>query len=1019
VDIAGSTLTFLFSDLEGSTRLWERHPDAMQAALARHDLLLGEAVEQAGGQVVKSTGDGIMAVFRAPRDAVAASIAAQRSLGAEAWGETGPLRVRMGIHLGEAQARGGDWFGSTVNRTARVMAAAHGGQVLLSAAAAATVTGALPAEVALRDLGSHRLKDLEGPEQLFQVVADGLPESFPPLATLDARPNNLPTQTTAFLGRESVLDEIRELLDADDVRLVTLTGPGGTGKTRLGLQAAAEQVDRFDDGVFFVDLSAEREPDAVFAAIARSVATGASGEDSPLEALARRLGDAQMLLLLDNFEQVTVAAPDLVTLLQRCPRLKALVTSREALRVRGERQFPVPPLSLPRPEDGVVTVEAALASEAVHLFADRAAGTRPHFVVTEDNVADVVAICARLDGLPLAIELAAARINLFAVDELRERLDDRLDVLASGARDLPERQRTLRSTIEWSNELLSDEERRVLRMFAVFVGARLTDVEATIRRLPDPGDVDVVGALGSLVDKSLVRSVVDTDGRPRFSMLQTVRAYATEQLDADPAGLARTMRRAHAEHYTDRATTLRRALADTDREQVLAALGDELGNLRAAWTHWVDAGDVPRLNELLEPLWGYYDARGQYGAAVELGNDLLRVLAIQPETPERVRDEIALEMSLARSLITVRGYDAEVERSIRAALERSGAADDAPERFPVLRSLATLHMLRADYSSGAELGRELLTIAEQQQNPMLLSDAHLVVGLNTAFGTGLSEGLGHLDTSIDYFDAAKPGLVKFRVGPIPGVVANIVSGLILWMLGFPDRAVSRVGRALELALELGHPYSHAYALYHSALLDLWRHEPQHVAERADELMRVANANDYPIWRALALVLRGTARIGSGEADAGLAEVERGFLLYEGMSTPPVFWPALLMIRATACAMAGHLDKALGYLDDADAELPDGDFQASDVAIIRSDVLLAHSPQDRARAVAELEGALAMAEQAGLRMNALMATTRLARLRRGTEAEADALQALRAVLDSFTEGHTTPQVAEARAILGLD
>jgi predicted ATPase/class 3 adenylate cyclase len=1015
--MTGSTLTFLFSDLEGSTRLWERHPDAMQAALARHDLLLAEAVEQVGGRVVKSTGDGIMAVFGAPGDAVAASVAAQRSLGAEPWGETGPLRVRMGIHLGDAQARGGDWFGSTVNRTARVMGVAHGGQILLSAAAAATAAGALPAEVALRDLGSHRLKDLEGPEQLFQVVADGLPESFPPLATLDARPNNLPTQTTAFLGRDSVLDDLRRLLDADDVRLVTLTGPGGTGKTRLGLQAAAEQADRFDDGVFFVDLSAEREPDAVFAAIARAVATGASGEDSPLDALSRRLGDAQMLLLLDNFEQVTVAAPDLVTLLQRCPRLKALVTSREALRVRGERQFPVPPLSLPRPGNGVVTVEAALASEAVHLFADRAAGTRPDFVVTEDNVADVVAICARLDGLPLAIELAAARINLFAVDELRERLDDRLDVLASGARDLPERQRTLRSTIEWSNELLNEDERRVLRMFAVFVGARLTDVEATVRRLPDPGDLDVVGALGSLVDKSLVRSVVDTDGRPRFSMLQTVRAYATEQLDADP-GLAGTMRRAHAEHYTERATTLRRALADTDREQVLAALGDELGNLRAAWDHWVDAGDVSRLNELLEPLWGYYDARGQYGAAVELGNDLLRVLAIQPETPERVRDEIALEMSLARSLLTVRGYDAEVERSIRAALERSGAADDAPERFPVLRSLATLHMLCADYASGIELGRELLTIAEQQQDPMLLADAHLVIGLNTAFGTGLSEGVDHLDTSIEHFEAAKPGLVKFRVGPIPGVVANIVSGLILWMLGFPDRAVSRVGRALELAQALGHPYSHAYALYHAALLDLWRHELEHVAERADELMRVANANDYPIWRALALVLRGTARIGSGEADAGLAEVERGFLLYEGMSTPPVFWPALLMIRATTCAMAGHLDDALEYLDDADAALPGGDFQASDVAIIRSDVLLAHAPEDRDRAIVELEGALTMAEQAGMRMNALMATTRLARLHRGTAREADAMQALREVLDTFTEGRTTPQVVEARAVLEL-
>jgi predicted ATPase/class 3 adenylate cyclase len=1013
--VEATTLTYLFSDLEGSTRLWERHPEVMGGALARHDAILRGAVEDAGGAVVKTTGDGIMAVFGLARDAVTASLRAQRDLRDEPWGVTGPLRVRMGVHVGESQVRAGDYFGPAVNRTARVMSAAHGGQVLLSAPAAAAVAGALPSPVGLRDLGTHRLKDLAGPEQLFQLVAPGLPDTFPPLATLDVRPNNLPTQTSAFLGREAVLQELRAMLDADETRLVTLTGPGGMGKTRLGLQAASEQVDRFEDGVFFVDLSAQRAPDPAYAAIVRAVAIGGTGEDPPLEALERGLRDAQMLLLLDNFEQVTAAAVGLVELLQHCPRLRILVTSREALRVRAERLFPVPPLSLPRGREGAPTAAEALESEAVQLFHERATATRPELAITDDNVADVVAICRRLDGLPLALELAAARVNLFALDELRVRLEDRLDVLQGGARDLPARQRTLRGAIEWSDDLLTEPERTVLRLFSVFVGARLTDVEDTLRRVPGLGDLDVIGLLGSLVDKSLVRSVLEATGPPRFSMLQTIRAYAAEQLRTRPE-LAAAMSRAHAEHYTELAIALRRSLAHTGREEVLTALSGDLDNLRAAWAHWVEVGDVARMNGLLEPLWGYYDARGEYGAAVELGNDLLEVLAVQPETPARIRDEIAVEMSLARSLIAVRGYDAEVERSIRAAVDRSGAADDAPERFPVLRSLATLHMLRSDYRSGRELGRELLAIAEQQHDPMLLSDAHLVVGVNTAFGEDMTEGLHHLDRSIEHFEAAAPGLVKFRIGPSPGVVANVVSGLLLWMLGFPDRAVARVGRALDLTIELGHPYSRAYALYHACVLDLWREELGDVAERAEELLRVANTHDYPIWRALALVLRGTAQVGSGDAEAGLAEVERGFTLYRGMSTPPVFWPALLMVRAAACAGAGRIDAALRLLDEADAALPEGDTQAAELAILRGDLLLAHPTPDPGSAEAQFVRAIEVAEGFGGRMSHLMAATRLATLRRGTPREVEARQELSDVLDTFTEGATTRQVLAACAVL---
>lgn len=1015
MDLGATTLTYLFSDLEGSTRLWERHPDAMHDALARHDAILRDAVEAAGGLVVKTTGDGMMAVFDDPAAAVTASLAAQRGLRDEPWGVTGPLRVRMGMHLGDSVARAGDYYGTAVNRAARVMAAAHGGQIVVSAPTANAVTGTLPDGAGLRDLGTHRLKDLAGPEQVFQVVVADLPDTFPPLQTLDLRPNNLPTQTSAFLGRAEILADLRTLLDADDVRLVTLTGPGGTGKTRLALHASAEQIDRFDDGVFFVDVSAEREPDGVFAAILRTVGLGGTGDDPALQTLQRGLRERQMLLVLDNVEQVTAAATGLVELLQYAPRLRMLVTSREALRVRGEQLFPVPPLTLPAADLADLTVDRALDSEAVRLFADRASATRPDFVVTDDNVADVAAICRRLDGLPLAIELAAARVNLFAVDELRERLDTRLDVLQSGARDLPARQQTLTRAIEWSTDLLSDDEQLVMRAFAVFVGARLVDVEATLHRVDELADLQVVELIGSLVDKSLVRSGVDDLGRPRFSMLQTIRDYATAQLALD-TDCAPSVHRAHADHYTRLAVDLRAMLGSSDRDEVLGALAAELGNFRAAWSYWVGAGDVVNLNALLEPLWGYYDARGQYGAAVELANDMLSVLRIQPETVERVRDEIALEMSLARSLLTVRGYTAEVERAVMAAVDRARESGDAHLQFPVLRSLATLHLMRSDYASGAEVGRELLALAEQQDEPMLLSDAHLVVGVNTAFQERLADGIAHLDRSIEHFDEASAGLVQFRVGPSPGVVSHMVSGLLLWMLGFPDRARARVVRGIEVAEELGHPYSLAYGVFHAAVLDLFGRDLPSVHRHGDRLLQIANANDYPIWRALAFVLRGVARVGGGDAEGGLTELERGFTLYGGMRTPPVFWPELQMVRALAYAMTGRVDEALAFLADGQAHLAEGDFQGADFDLTHAEILLATGAADVDEVRALCEAALDVAERVGARMTELQAATHLVRLRAGGAGEAEARERLRSILGTFTEGFDLAPLVAARAAL---
>jgi predicted ATPase len=620
---------------------------------------------------------------------------------------------------------------------------------------------------------SASYKPFRDPSDLHDLLLDDLAvlltERFEASQTTSAperRTSHLPAPTSTFLGREAALDGLGVLLADHAIRLVTLTGPGGTGKTRLALEAARAQVGRFGDGVFFVDLSAERQPDEVFAAIARSLGIGGDTDRSALEALERDLRDRHVLLLLDNFEQVVSAGVGVVQLLEGCPFLTVLVTSREALRLSAERVFPVPPLTLPVADQAAVSVDAVLQSEAGRLFYDRATAAGSGFVLTERTAADVIAICRRLDGLPLALELAAARVKVFAVAELREELEKRHEVLKGGARDLPERQQTLRNTIEWSYDLLSEDERTLFALFSVFSDARLADVEETVRRAPPVAGLDVVEALSSLVDKSLVRVIEGVDGRPRFSMLLTIREYAGERLDAAPE-LALPMRQAHADYYTEMALGLHRRLTYADRAGVLAALGADLANLRAAWDHWVQHAEVSRLGGLLEPLWGYYDARGDYRGAIVLGEDFLRILSQLPNSPERRYDEFAVQTNLARTHLAVRGFTPEAERTIRKALDRFEAVGDTRQRFSALRSLASLQLMRSEFERTGAVARDLMDIAEKEADPALLSEAHLLSGLRTGWLDDLSVGIEHADKAIAYFEATTSGFVEFRVGPNP------------------------------------------------------------------------------------------------------------------------------------------------------------------------------------------------------------------------------------------------------------
>ena len=573
------TVTFLFTDIEDSTKRWEENAPAMQTALAHHDELLRSAIEERGGYVFKTVGDAYCAAFPTAPDALEVALGIQRRLLSFEWEQIGPLGVRMALHTGAAQERDGDYFGPPVNRVARLLSAAHGSQVLLSLPAQELVRDQLPAGSSLRDLGEHRLKDLFRPERVFQLVSPDLPSVFPPLRTLDAYRNNLPLQPTPLIGREKEIAEVYERLSRPEVRLLTLTGAGGTGKTRLGLQAAAELTQAFEDGVYFVSLAAIRDPQLVIGAVAGTLGVKEAGGQPLLESLEGFLGEKRILLVLDNFEQVLEAAPVVSEMLSGAPNLKVLATSRIPLGLYGEHEYPVPPLGLPDPEQ-LPSVETLTHYEAVRLFVERARAAKPDFSITNESTPAVAEICHRLDGLPLAIELAAARIKVLSPQKMLGRLSNRLRLLTGGARDLPERQRTLRSTIEWSNGLLEEGEKVLFARLSVFAGGRT--LEAIEAICDDEGDlpVDMLDGLASLVDESLLKQEEGVGGEPRFVMLETIHEFAREKLQESAE--AEELRRLHAEYFLALAEEAEPAVEGARQQVWLERLEEEHDNIRTA-----------------------------------------------------------------------------------------------------------------------------------------------------------------------------------------------------------------------------------------------------------------------------------------------------------------------------------------------------------------------------------------------------------------------------------------------------
>lgn len=739
------TITFLFSDIEGSTRLWERFPDAMREALQRHDTILRETM--ANGFIFKTIGDAFCVAFDRAGDAVAAAANAQRMLNAESWGETGPLRVRMAIHVGAAEFRDNDYFGNSLNKVARLMAAAHGGQVLLSLPVEEMVRDHLADGVLLRDLGERRLRDLNRPEHVFQLVVDSLPADFPPLRTLETTPNNLPTLLNTFVGRSREREEIKRLLET--TRLLTLTGTGGTGKTRLSLQVAEEILTTFHDGIWFVELAAINDPDRILESIASAVGLREEADEPLRERVSRFLCGRAMLVILDNCEHLIEACAELIgDLLKHCTTVKFLATSRHSLGVAGERTWPVPPMAVLNPSRDLFQVADVVTKvsqyEAVRLFIDRATVVKPAFQLTRQNAAAIAQICWRLDGIPLAIELAAARIRVLTPEQIAARLDDRFRLLTGGGRAVLPHQQTLRTLIDWSYDLLSEGERVLFTRLGVFGGGRTLDAIETVCSGDGVDPYETLDILQSLVDKSLLAVESGPDDEPRYTMIESVWHYAQERLQQ--SGEQEELRDRHLEFFLDLAEQAKVGLEGAEAAQWLDHVDAERVNFGLAM-RWAAASPdrVQKGLRIAGSLTRYWEIRGNLEQARTAFETLLKAPGAESPTQARAdalagaariawvrdRSEIAMEcyqaavriyksLGLEREAILQETFLGFVERNLgrrdqndaraRRALDEGRARNDVALTAVALSLLGTARADAGDIDGSRRLREESLAI---------------------------------------------------------------------------------------------------------------------------------------------------------------------------------------------------------------------------------------------------------------------------------------------------------------------
>jgi predicted ATPase/class 3 adenylate cyclase len=794
------TVTFLFTDLESSTRLWDEHPEAMGDALARHDEVLGAAVTDHHGHVVKTTGDGLHAAFPTAHDAVAAAVDMQRWLAEESFDGVGALRVRMGVHTCEAQHRDGDYYGSGVNRAARLTNVAHGGQIVVSAATSELLRDT---SVELVDLGEHRLRDLAHAERVFEVRAPGLNAGFPPLRSLDAFPGNLPVQVSSFVGREAEIARVQQALA--DARVVTLTGVGGVGKTRLALQVAAEVIGRYRDGAWLCELAPVTDPGTVWDTLAATLRVAARPGRSLDESVLEFLAEKQILLIFDNCEHLLESIAALVDrLVHHCPAVSVVATSREGLALDGERLLAVPALGVPA---GDAADDDVIRAEAVRLFADRASATKDDFVLSGSSVATIGVLCRRLDGIPLAIELAAARIRSMSPDDLVARLDQRFKLLTRGSRAALERHQTLRNTIDWSYGLLDETERRALNRMSVFSGG--WDLSAAEGVIADDDDeaLDVIEWLGQLVDKSLV--VVDGDtqtGAVRYRLHESIRQYAQEQLEA--SGETAELRRRHAEYYVTWAERARPHWRGRDYQEWTDAAVRDVDNLRAAVDWAVETGSADHALRLVAPMT-------LQGVVGEPALDWSRTACDIADAEDH---ELFPDVAGWASWGATRSADFVRAEALASAARRAEEALGV-RRPNVARAFATLAFYQVDLARSRYNALEWIELARRADDPYELTNALTMLG----------------------------GCM---------VVAD------------DDGAVDTLEEAVRVARESGIDAALAFALPFLATVLPTEESPRAIA-LLDEAIEVASRIPDPMGLATATGMKGTIALRRGEWDVGL------------------------------------------------------------------------------------------------------------------------------------------------------
>ena len=837
------TVTFLFTDIEGSTKLSQQHRDAMPTLLTRHNQILHQAIEGHNGYVFQVVGDSFAAAFHSANDALHAGVDAQQTLYNEPW-TPALIKVRMGIHTGAAQLQidssDNPYSGyATLASTQRIMSAGHGGQILLSRATRELVRDALPANSELIDLGEKRLKDLMRPEHIYQLNIAGLPAAFPPLKTLDVFPNNLPVQLTSFIGRENEIADLKQELDKH--RLVTLTGSGGTGKTRLSLQVAAELLEKFDHGVWFVELAPLADPDLIPQTILSTIGISEQQGKLPLEILKEYLQEKKSLIVLDNCEHLVSASAQVAnTLLNIAPNLKVLTSSREALGVKGELSYPVSSLSLPNPKH-LPSIEQLSKYEAVRLFIDRVLLVASHFIMDKDNAPFIAQVCYRLDGIPLAIELAAARVKMLSVEQISARLDDRFRLLTGGARTALPRQQTLRALVDWSYDLLSENERLLLRRLSIFAGGWTLEEAEEVCAGDGIKTYDVLDLLTQLINKSLVVVMEHSQsGETRYRMLDTIRQYAREKLQE--AGGGEAIRDQHLAYFAKLVELAEPELYRSNQLFWFNKLDDEIDNLRMAM-EWALAVNVESGLRIAAHPWRFWDAR----YFQEVGNWLCQLLE-----GYRIDDALHTQALALYSYFTFRQGD--VPQAFKLAEQSLQLARRQSDRRMEAFSLMTLGYLFMLHGKGEGF-------------PFVEKSLAIYRALGDKIGQANTLELLSYDLSnLEALAFTKESLGLHReLGNLTGITtASTTLALAAILSGDFSSPSAWLDESLSISRQLGDQKNELYVLNTFGLLAHWRGDHQEAIIRFRESLQLNEKFGYPYEKLWTYVHIGYALLRQGD-----------------------------------------------------------------------------------------------------------------------------------------------------------